>query len=107
MTIRQLEIRDRMTFIPVLAIKVSGEDGYLLRRAGFSRDYPLVIVVRLSDMKANYDPFRWMEKGRTMPIAHAWITEHFDTLADGDVVDVEFIQGETKAPKPSERDREL
>ena len=34
--------------------------------------------------------------------AHHYIQEHFDELHDGDVVDVEFILGETKAPKVSE-----
>lgn len=38
-----------------------------------------------------------------MHTAHEWITKHFHTLKNGDVVDVEFILGETKVPKRSER----
>lgn len=47
------------------------------------------------------DPFDWND--RTMHTAHEWITKHFHTLKNGDVVDVEFILGETKVPKRSER----
>ena len=38
-----------------------------------------------------------------MPVAHNYIIEHWHELKDGDVVDVQFILGETKAPKVSER----
>jgi hypothetical protein len=34
--------------------------------------------------------------------AHHWIIEHWDELKDSDVVDVEFILGETQQPKVSE-----
>lgn len=35
--------------------------------------------------------------------AHNWIIDHWQELKDGDVVDVQFILGETKEPKVSER----
>jgi hypothetical protein len=38
-----------------------------------------------------------------MPVSHNYIIDHFDELADGDVVDVEFILGEKPAKKVSER----
>ena len=38
-----------------------------------------------------------------MPIAHNYVLDHFDELEDGDVVDVEFILGETEVKKTSER----
>jgi hypothetical protein len=38
-----------------------------------------------------------------MQVAHAHIEQHFDTLKDGDVVDVEHIMGLTPSPKISER----
>lgn len=38
-----------------------------------------------------------------MPIAHCWIIRHFAELRDGDVVDVQFILGESAQPKVSER----
>jgi hypothetical protein len=38
-----------------------------------------------------------------MATAHHYIYDHFDELDDGDVVDVEFILGETAIKKVSER----
>jgi hypothetical protein len=64
---------------------------------------PNILLTRLSadGGKAWNDPYAW--GGRTFPIAHAYIIEHWETLQDSDVVDVQFILGETTAPKVSER----
>lgn len=98
MTTKTLEIRDRGTFIPALAIQVSGDDGYLMRRAGFKN--PMVYLIALATEKAKYDPYNW--DNRTMKTAHLFIEEHFSELTDGQVIDVEFILGERATPKPSE-----
>ncbi len=100
MTVKVVEILDRMTFIPALAIRVSGDDGYLLRRAGY--DAPLVILIALTGLRGNYDPTAW--GGRTMPVAHDYIIRHWDDVQNDSVIDVEFILGETTTPKPSERE---
>lgn len=100
-----LEIRDSMTFIPVVAINTeSHSEGqrYLLKRAGYADDGHTVILVNLNDCRASNDPYDWAGS-RTMQTAHAYIEKHFADLIDGDVVDVEFILGETKTPKTSER----
>lgn len=109
-----LEVRDAGTFIPVMAIQMMPSEvdyeaeRYLLRRAGFGFDYPLVVVCRMechgSVPSAAYDPHDWSCGSRTLPEAHRWIAEHFDELKSGDVVDVQFIIGETKSPKKSERE---
>lgn len=99
MTVKLFEIRDSMTFIPVMAIRVSGADGYLMRRAGFQS--PMVYVVKLATEECQYDPYSW--SNRTMKTAHLHIAEHFDELVDGQVVDVEFILGESSSPKVSEQ----
>lgn len=100
-----LEIRDRATFIPVLAFATaptSEAQRYLLARAGFADRQ--IIVLRLSGIHtAQYDPYQWQGGARTMPIAHLYIRENWDTLSDGDVIDVEFISGERKTKKQSER----
>ena len=105
MIIKAVEIRDKMTFIPALAIKmVPATEGqrYLLRRAGYGFNPPLILLIHLLSGIARYDPHGW--GGRTMPVAHGWIAEHFDEMSDsGDVVDVEFTLGETKVPKRSEQ----
>lgn len=98
MITKLIELRDSATFIPCLAIRVSGEDGYLARRAGYGE--PCVLFGRLQGGRFAYDPYEW--KDRTFKTAHNYIIEHFDDLKDGQVVDVEHILGETKSPKRSE-----
>lgn len=98
MTSKLLEIRDRATFISALAIRVSGDDGYLMRRAGFNA--PMIYLIALATERACYDPYNW--GNRTMRTAHHHIEVMWDTLKDGDVVDVEFVLGETRTPKESE-----
>jgi hypothetical protein len=110
MDLKVLEIRDDGTFIPVLCVNMnpSGwgqlEQKYLLRRCGYPCDgQPNIGITHLNadSRPFNNDPFAW--GGRTYPVAHKHIIENWETLKDGDVVDVEFILGETKAPKVSER----
>ena len=104
MQIKLLEVRDRMTFLPVYAISAqpaNGGQGYLLRRCGFMGQ-PAVIVARLNgEGHSTADPYHWND--RTMQAAHLYIEQNFYALSDGDVVDVEFILGETMVPKTSER----
>lgn len=100
------EIRDRHTFIPVLGVKVSFEneaEAYLLRRSGFTMGSKAVFLVRMTNGEGQYDPYKWGTSARTMTIAHGHIKDHFDELENGAVVDVEFILGETPAPKLSEK----
>lgn len=106
MEAKTLEVRDSATFIPVLAVNMTpdnAEQRWLLRRCGYPLDgRPNVILTNLSgDGKATNDPYAW--GGRTYPVAHNWIINHWDELVDGDVVDVEFILGETATKKLSER----
>ena len=106
MKAKALEIRDEGTFIPALAVDMNPDDPaqrYLLRRVGYACDgRSNILLTRLcGDGEASNDPYSW--GGRTWPVAHHWIIDHWDELNDGDVVDVSFILGETKQPKISER----
>lgn len=116
MIVKAIEIRDRGTFIPAMAILMTpdspGSDGgeserYLLRRAGYLFSDPCVVLVRMAcsgvDRNATYDPYSWGGGTRTFTVAHDYIIKHWDELKSGDVVDVEFILGETQQPKQSER----
>jgi hypothetical protein len=113
MRAKALEIRDRATFIPVLAVDMNpdfsakGYNGqrYLLRRAGFACDGHPIIVFTYMHAKghAYYDPYDWPSNPRTMRVAHNYVAEHWEELEDGDVVDVEFILKETTEPKKSEK----
>ena len=106
MKAKALEIRDEGMFIPALAVDMNptqDSQRYLLRRCGYACDgRPNVILTRLDGSgKATNDPYEW--GGRTYPVAHNYIIDHWAELADGDVVDVQFILGETQTPKVSER----
>ena len=125
MIVKAIEIRDRGTFIPALAVKmvpatewlvgtkeweaeptrIEEAERYLLRRAGYGFVDPCVVLCRMDanggSRNASYDPYGWGD--RTFKVAHDYITEHFDELESGAVVDVEFILGESTEPKQSER----
>jgi hypothetical protein len=115
MIAKALELRDEATFIPVLCVDMNpvAEDyivqhpaqKYLLRRCGYACDgRPNIIMTRLDGYGlATNDPYQWGGQ-RSYPVAHAWIIAHWHELADGDVIDVQFILGETKEPKRSERE---
>lgn len=99
METKTFEVRDRATFIPMLAIEVSGADGYLARSAGYGD--ALILMGRLSGGQFSYDPFYWPD--RTFYNAHRYIQENWETLKDGDVIDVRFILKETDALCESEQ----
>ena len=119
MKAKALEVRDRATFIPVLCVDMNptfrssvNEDAtphlgldYLLRRCGYPCDgEPTILMCRLDGKGkgAHCDPYDWAD--RTMSVAHNWIVSSWAELKDGDVVDVEFILGETTTQKRSERE---
>ena len=118
MEIKLLEIRDRATFIPAMAIHLRNRtpsEFFLLRRAGYSAEQiggreedvePYIILCTLTGTEANYDPFEWRNQ-RTMGTAHRYIIEHWKELESGQVVDVEFVLGETTTPKMSEQAESL
>lgn len=102
---KAIEIRDRMTFIPAMATLMEANDDasrYLLRRSGY-RGEGTVILCNINNAKSQNDPYDWPDNPRTMRQAHIWIEENWDEIGSGDVVDVEFILGETKTKKSSER----
>jgi len=99
-----LEIRDRATFIPVFAMKMmpaTSIEEYLLLKTGYGYDLPLVLLGRIEGGSTEYTPDSWND--RTFTTAHKYITENFDSMQTGDVVDVEFILGETTTKKISQR----
>jgi hypothetical protein len=109
MKTKTLEIRDEGTFIPVLCVDMNPDNDvqryYLRERCGYPCDgRPNIALTHLAangDRCWN-DPQAW--GGRTRPVAHNYIIDHWEELNDGDVIDVQFILGETEAPKKSERE---
>lgn len=112
MIAKTFEIRDRGTFIPVLAVKLDPgceADRYLLGRAGYQTPSQYVVLMNINggNGKATSDPYEWGQGSRTMIVAHDYIIKNFTWLNSGDVVCVEHILGERKTPKISERLEEL
>jgi len=106
MEVKVLEVRDRNTFIPVICIRPVPDNEaqrYLLRRDGYSGEATerCIIMIDAQCRGVAYDPYEWRDV-RTKRTAHYWIERNWHELKDGDVIDVEFILGETKEPKVSE-----
>lgn len=104
-----IEIRDEGTYIPVLCVDMnpgpaSGEEPYsvewqYLKEQGYPCDgRPNILMTHLGAKgKATNDPYEWGDTTRAT--AHHYIIEHWPELEDGSVVDVQFITGQTSAPK--------
>lgn len=129
METKLFELRDRMTFIPLLCIKPQAivahrspcawADPYrevglptkctcgasfeakMAWRYGF-KDARAVIVMHMGEPRrgCNFDPYDWND--RTFQTAHLHIEEHWDQLKSGDLIDVRVILGETDKPCASE-----
>jgi hypothetical protein len=107
MEVKCLEVRDAGTFCPVICVRpVPDNEGqrYLLRRDGYRGDPSerCIIYIQNQCRGVAYDPYDFPDSPRTHRVAHNYITENWHTLQDGDVIDVEFILGETKQRKTSE-----
>lgn len=114
MITKSFEIRDRATFIPVLGIRLVPEseaDHYLFSRSGYgvqpAQQAEYVILVRLEGGKVNatYNPVHWFDADgtRTLRVAHQYIIDNWYALESGEVIDVEYLLGETAEKKQSER----
>ncbi len=115
MEIKLLEVRDEGTTIPVICIQPVGRNAaedWMLARSGYSSNrrsqsqYVIMAYLDGAEHFATCDPYDW-ENGRTLREAHNYIIDHWDELESGAVVDIEYILGETRAPKTSDRLKEL
>jgi hypothetical protein len=108
MVVKTIEVRDRATFIPMLAIKLEPadeRDRYLLARSGYGVAPEVqaryVVLVELTSMRCQHDAYSW-GSARTIGVVHLHLEEHFDDVPNGAVIDVQFLLGETPKPKRSE-----
>ena len=111
METKVLEVRDVGTFLPVIAIRLdpaNEAERYLLARSGYGRTaqkqgtFIILFRVFAEDTPANYAAEAWGD--RTMRVAHHYIERNWVTLTGGDVIDVQYILGETHLPKRPERE---
>lgn len=112
METKLFEVRDRMTFLPVMCIKLEPgnvADGYLLAMTGYGiraeKQSQVILMGKLStgDLKCTSSDHAGYPTVRTLPMAHHHIQKHWEELTSGDVIDVEFILGEVAEPKVSQR----
>lgn len=100
-----IEIRDKATFIAGLAVKINPFSGtesenYLISRSGYG-DPAILLTAILTKARVCIDPYKWTD--RTFRNVHLYLEKHWDEVKSGDVVDVEYILGETEQPKVSEK----
>lgn len=108
MEVKVIEVQDRATCIAALAIRpgldASAVDPYqmkfLLGKAGFQilHRENCILFGRLEGGKFTTDPYEWGD--RTMQTAHLFIEKHWDALANGSIVDVRVILGESSGGSP-------
>lgn len=112
MEVKLFEIRDRATFLPAMAIRLCSRtesERYLLSRAGYGStnqshgEYILMAQIDGGRGEISSDTYSWGKNPRTYHVAHTHIKENWDNLCSGDVIDVEFVLGETQTCKTSER----
>ena len=108
--IKYLELRDRATCIPVICVQLSSHneaERHLLSSAGYGREPEnherYILIARLAGGHGEYttDPYDW--NTHTMKRCHQYIHTNWHRILSGDVIDREFIDGETSEPKRSQR----
>ena len=103
-----LEIRDHGTFVPALAIRVAHDpasdsrSNWIIARGGFFRASGIYLM-RLSDARAQCDPYEWGGNDRTHKAVHLYLEEYWSEVGDGDLLDVRVILGEALTPVMTER----
>lgn len=107
MKVKLFEVRDRATFIPVIAVQLNPQneaERYLLSRSGYGKTAAehnrYILMADLRGSVINYDAFSW--PNRTKQEAHLYLNEHFEELENGAVIDIEYILGEKQESKKSE-----
>jgi hypothetical protein len=104
-----VEVRDDATCMPVMAIRMKTDDWNdeakvwgIHTRSGYPRDGSGIVMMVLADQRAQVDPYGWSDH-HTLGLAHHYIYENFDSLKDGDVLDVRVLRKERTVPVESDR----
>lgn len=109
MQAKLFEIRDEGTTIPTMAVRMKSDEEveqWIIHRAGYvvlnNKDmFRQIILTNLNTSASSHDPHNH-GRSRTMREAHLYIEKNWDTLESGDLIDVQFLRGETDKPKVSE-----
>lgn len=112
--VKLIEVRDEGTTMPCIAIKPSpttDAEAWCYARTGYGltpddhRAYVLLAPLHAGEGLLTCDPYKHpgAPARRTLWAAHVWLKKNWTLVQSGDVVDVQFILGETDKPKKSER----
>lgn len=109
MICKVFEVRSPATMIAILAIKLSAHNdqerrllchsGFGINGYSFSR-YFIVFPIDGGTGHASTDPYD--HKSHELRVAHIYIQKHFDDMENGEVIDIDYIEGNTLAPKTSD-----
>ena len=112
--VKMFEVRDAATTMVVIALKPNPRteaERWGWAHAGYGTDFAtqhqyVLLAPLVEGGTLVYDPLthRGAPHVRTLPTAHRYIIEHWEYLRSGDVVDVEFILGETTQAKTPDRE---
>jgi len=104
--VKLFEVLDRVTCCSLLAVRFRGvqsdKERWILHRAGFSEDAPLIQVTELETGQTERDPYKWRSVNRTLFEAHKYLLAHWDELSSGSTIDIEYILGEKPSPRLSQ-----
>lgn len=117
--VKFIEVRDDGTTMPcmVTAICVNATmteaENWLVRRGGWGEGQVGLYFATLCPDANAYaiglpgHPYihTWSrgQNSRTLTVAWEWVQVHWDEVKSGDLIDVEFLLGERKTPKLSDR----
>lgn len=112
--VKMIEVRDEGTTIVCIAMKpdpTTEAEAWGYSRTGYgltpddNRAYVLIAPLAGGDGLLTCDPYKHpgAPARRTLWAAHRWLKVHWHEVESGDVVDVQYILGETEAPKIPER----
>lgn len=109
--IKIVEIRDRATFIPAMAIKLlpnNIDENFLFKSIGYWSSKPCILLIPL---EAPWSSARCSNEcrvvGRSMHEAHKWIESNWDSIVNCQVIDVEYILKEVEKPCDSVRQEQI
>lgn len=103
MNAKMLEVRDGEDLIaPICAVRpqwtTQREKDFLGYACGLIPTDLVVMDLFTFRVKADYDD--WGDRG--MAKAHKWLSEHYEEVADGSVIDIAYIYDGAVAPAKSE-----
>lgn len=108
MTSKIIEILDRDTFIPALVIRLDTEnekEKYLLKRAGYGdipKNYILLVEINGGYGLCSCDVYDWDSRSLRVALSYLYKNDNFDRINPGEVIDIEYILGESEKEKESE-----